>query len=703
MILRPLCTSPDLAAAITFGKARYESVAKGARPSVHAAPYVGATEQLLCRIILAVNPALDTLQIIKTRSPQEILVLVSEWSDPSDFVSVSQPFYDTIESTPAHTIRARRLGVTGEILAVGGRSGKPLVFTSTDTSVLSGVGADLTFAAFIELASTWSGSVIETSPNFIFEFTGGYRITVSPDMPITSFTVTLEDWGETSLYLSQDGAGIYPAAPTLHGGDFTFEVFSMGELLMEGGACLGGEMVIESSSPSLHVMEGGACLGGEMLTVYGLAFPMSGGACAGGSMPVASSYAFAMEGGVCLGGEIPIASGAEFAMTGGVCLGGEMSFSVGVSQQMTGGACLGGEMLVGVGVSFTMPGGACIGGEMAFEATGLEPPTIDIPISVIIPYEQRVDYMIPLTGTAKRGGVLIFTLTGQSANCTLLKVTQSGSTWVKFNTLATTFPAASWFTYKCTETVDGVPAVSLPSTANVQVAKSTLPLYLVSKSVNAPSRNGQIVVAGGATPYTGYFRTIVTGAFRSVPGFSVSVAGGNLNYTWTEATTDDGTFNFRVRDSANAYLEFTPASMGIPAGVAEPPPPEPTETWHWELQWTSPDGDIRNYAYFKSLMTLDKNGNFISPIGVAQLEYESLYPVGGWKIVGNYYTGTINSGAFYWCNLDNMLAYSPYRPAGYYWFAPPITFTQRDAYNNVVAGVRFGGFYVHKIYKWVYS
>lgn len=847
MIFQPLCTSPDLGEALAFAKGRYSSLSKGLRPAVRTATYRGLSDTLLCRFLLASVPEADILQILRVGAPQEIQLLVSSWDTPADFVGGSTPFYGP-EASPSHTVRAKHLGVTGTVIAAGGESGRPVIFTSSTNWVVSATSTPLTIAELAALAAGWPGTLVSSSPNFIYDPAVGARVTVTPKMPIHKFTLTLEAWGGTSFHLDQTGAGIYAAAPTLFGGNFSFPEYGPG---------------VEPSSPVLF--EGGGCVGGEMIVfaVNSLNLSMDGGACLGGSLSPRSARSFAMEGGMCLSGEITVATpsqGRRSILDGGGCLGGSFGIRTLVNSPMSGGLTLGGAMgetypppqletfaLEGgsaAGGSFGMrskatldlQGGACMGGQMAQSSySTLAAPTIDIPLSAVVPYAERLNFPIKLNATKKRGGTLTFNVTGSSANCSVTKYPSGTTTyqylnpdglvqslsssnvercydgnvatsatinpgnypnfnylavtkrnlsaafklqyrpisvqavvvystsvnaggtparaelrkggavasvisfakvanqveawmpsvscnsWEEFNTISLwcfngwnggypvsihecrfhvglvsvspedyvkfsdltaayptgSYPHTAWFTYTATETAGGVPATSAQALGNVQVQAPLTAFKVSSINYSTSSRTGTVVLAGGTPPYTAAMSD------SSLLQFSGSLSGSTYSYSWGSLTVDNGTTVLQVRDSAGALISVSLASLGIP--------PPAAATWHWELQWTSPDGDIRNYTYFNSYLTLDTNGNWVSPAGIGQITYASSN--GAYRLVGNFFQGDVNIAAYFWSRQDVIQDYSAYRPAGYYYLP----------YTQAAFTLPAGGFFVHKIYKWVYS
>ena len=445
MILQPLCTSPNLGEALAFAKGRYAALSKGSRPAVHAVPYRGGSDTLLCRFLLAATPEADILQILKVGAPQEIQLLVSSWDTPADFVGSSVPFYGP-EASPSHTVRAKHLGVTGTVIAAGGESGRPVLFASSTDWVVSATSTVLTIAELAALAAGWPGTLISSSPNFIYDPAVGERVTVTPQMPIHKFTLTLEAWGESSFHLDQAGAGIYAAAPTLFGGDFSFPEYGPGvepssPALFEGGGCVGGEMIIFTGNSLNLSMEGGAVLGGSLSPRTARSFVMEGGMCLSGEITTVTlnqGRRTFLDGGGSLGGSFGIRTLVKSPMIGGLTLGSAMGETYPPPQEgavaMEGGIAVGGSFGMMSKATLDLQGGACVGGSMTQSSySTLAAPTIDIPLSVVVPYAERLNFPIKLTATKKRGGTLTFNVTGSSANCSVTKYPSGATTYQYLN------------------------------------------------------------------------------------------------------------------------------------------------------------------------------------------------------------------------------------------------------------------------------
>ena len=297
-----------------------------------------------------------------------------------------------------------------------------------------------------------------------------------------------------------------------------------------------------------------------------------------------------------------------------------------------------------------------------------------------------------MTGTAKRGGVLTYQVLsfsggdyGKGANYITFRVASAGTYTLR---------------YTATEkTADNVSATSEVATITIYVAAQVITaMTYAMENVYVTGTNlwGRDAIISGGDGVHGAVQMIGQSnglGFAWVPGYNVvapqATGGGDHN----------GTGYVRVYDGSGRFVDIPFSAFNIP--------PYSTASWHWELQWTSPAGDIRNYQYFNSYVTVDKDGNWVSPFGIAQIEYESLNGQ-QWKVVGNYFKPG-QGGApvpYFWSDLsilqDTVNPY--YGPAGY------IKLPMSVAYFTVIQGGDYDGqagtfewFYVHKLFKWVYS
>jgi hypothetical protein len=354
MILQPLCTSVDLGDATAFAKKEYNRLATGARPYICVLPYNGHTDLLLCRFVIGFAPEADLVQILALQQHLEVesdggAVAGGESAASgilTQVITILQDHWDKegIHDTPFyahadHTNGPDQLfeGDTGVLSGFGGGSGNPVILTSSDLSVCS----------------------------------------------VSGFNITVEGPGSVYFTLSQAGNEYYSAAPTLTGG---IHIFSWYETMVggsEGGAVAGGSAQFEANAQRVFTADGGAVAGGG--GAEGLIRPVNlifmDYAAQGGAAVADEAYVELLwvaieeasgEGGAVASGEAQFQLNANRLMYGrGGCVGGGTASVVRMNLQRgtmtaTGGSRAGGTAAWGINVNTS--GGAVAGGAAQFEA-----------------------------------------------------------------------------------------------------------------------------------------------------------------------------------------------------------------------------------------------------------------------------------------------------------------------------------------------
>jgi hypothetical protein len=351
MILQPLCASVDLGDAVAFAKKEYNRLAIGARPSICALPYNGNTDLLLCRFVLNFTPEADLIQILALQQhlevesdggavtggesaatgilTQTITILLDQWDKEGIH---DTPFY-------AHTYHGIEPDAlfeddTGILSGFGGGSGNPVVLTSSDTSVCS----------------------------------------------VSGFNITVEGPGTVYFTLSQAGNEDYSAAPTLTGGTHIFPwygTFSGGAVT---GGVAGGDAQFEANAERTVRSDGGAVAGGEgTIAVISLlldSFTAEGGGVTAGEMVEVlvsvlvddfTSVGGARAGGASTVSVVSVTVSSQGA-AGGAVAGGAAQFEMNALRYVNGyGGAIGGGASSSAGVnlrvaSMSASGGARTGG-----------------------------------------------------------------------------------------------------------------------------------------------------------------------------------------------------------------------------------------------------------------------------------------------------------------------------------------------------
>ena len=427
MLLRPLTDSVELGAAIAYAKARYEAVAGAVRPNVFASLYEGATDRLLVRIVLALTPEFDVVQILDlTPEPQDYIFITNHWDKVTG--TFGPIYFDDPEDTTPHTPSNLVIGDTGTVILVGGASGKPVVMTSANTGVCSVTPFLVTYEDLVAQAPTW------TDPSVLDQ--------IDPAMWIGGFTVTLNGYGLTSFSITQAGNGRFLPAPDVYSGPWLFaqgqEGDPNGEFTSTGGACTGGNAVFMFDDDLYADTSGGACTGGSAVFVQEVSVTSSRGACTGGSADSFGSFDFSASGGACTGGEADSFGSFDFSASGGACTGGSADVAT---------------------LNLVTP-----------------KPTVQAnPAAALFPFEFSDNRIFTLTATpARAGSTMTFRIVSLGTSCRVNLIGSpvfSGGVW----TISAEFfwdgagGGATSFSFSAIETANGVSAESVASLVTITV------------------------------------------------------------------------------------------------------------------------------------------------------------------------------------------------------------------------------------------
>jgi len=427
MLLRPLTDSVELGAAIAYAKARYEAVAGAVRPNVFASLYEGATDRLLVRIVLALTPEFDVVQILDlTPEPQDYIFITNHWDKVTG--TFGPIYFDDPEDTTPHTPSNLVIGDTGTVILVGGASGKPVVMTSANTGVCSVTPFLVTYEDLVAQAPTW------TDPSVLDQ--------IDPAMWIGGFTVTLNGYGLTSFTITQAGNGRFLPAPDVYSGPWLFaqgqEGDPNGEFTSTGGACTGGNAVFMFDDDLYADTSGGACTGGSAVFVQEVSVTSSRGACTGGSADSFGSFDFSASGGACTGGEADSFGSFDFSASGGACTGGSADVAT---------------------LNLVTP-----------------KPTVQAnPAAALFPFEFSDNRIFTLTATpARAGSTMTFRIVSLGTSCRVNLIGSpvfSGGVW----TISAEFfwdgagGGATSFSFSAIETANGVSAESVASLVTITV------------------------------------------------------------------------------------------------------------------------------------------------------------------------------------------------------------------------------------------
>ena len=523
MLLRPLTDSVELGAAIAYAKARYEAVAGAVRPNVFASLYEGATDRLLVRIVLALTPEFDVVQILDlTPEPQDYIFITNHWDKVTG--TFGPIYFDDPEDTTPHTPSNLVIGDTGTVILVGGASGKPVVMTSANTGVCSVTPFLVTYEDLVAQAPTW------TDPSVLDQ--------IDPAMWIGGFTVTLNGYGLTSFTITQAGNGRFLPAPDVYSGPWLFaqgqEGDPNGEFTSTGGACTGGNAVFMFDDDLYADTSGGACTGGSAVFVQEVSVTSSRGACTGGSADSFGSFDFSASGGACTGGSADVATlnlvtpkptvqanpaaalfpfefsdNRIFTLTATPARAGStMTFrivSLGTSCRVNliGSPVFSGGVWTisaeffwdgagGGATSFSFSAIETANGVSAESVASLVTITVQAPVGaptaasfeIFVPFALRNSIYEHLRGTAARtGSVLVYYLGAPPAG-----LTPAVTGDVLTTAFSDTWHATYQLTYYVVETMDGISKTSNTATITITIAKPVMPTP--SFTVTVPSHSG---------------------------------------------------------------------------------------------------------------------------------------------------------------------------------------------------------------------
>lgn len=466
MILQPLCISDDLGAAIAYAKKRYASIAKGARPGIHALPYYGSVSQdaLLCRIVLGLDPSADIVQILRVPRPQVIVFVANEWDVPG---TGSMPFYGPNAVDP-HIVNTMALGDTGTVIVIGQGIGRPAVLTSTNTAVIAISDRPTTFAEAVAM-------------NVIPGALDGYT---ADNCTVTGFTLTLNSFGNTRFLLNRPGNSVYAALSQLDGGEHIFRkapVAGTTELYSQGGGRVGGgARFVISGHTYIPQSNSGVRAGGSSRFVRYRVLRSKGGAVAGGTSGVRYWHDTTTR---------PLA-GAPYSVTI------DYDDRIGYQLTLSGTSKRGGVITfritaLGIGCAVTATGVfSGLGtwhGTTSFSYVAVEtgwgvaldslPTTITVNIlapltlpiadsfSVSTPFATRNSLGITLRGSATRGGSLTYSIVAYGANIVI--GAGDGTSWpLSFSGV---WHGATYLDYTVTEIANGKTRTSAVARVTITV------------------------------------------------------------------------------------------------------------------------------------------------------------------------------------------------------------------------------------------
>jgi hypothetical protein len=345
------------------------------------------------------------------------------------------------------------------------------------------------------------------APNIIeIHGTGTLSATASSGLPvslyavdpsvatISGFNIEIIGYGNAQFYLEQAGDATYLPAPRLTGGLHILKEFQNETFTGSGGMVVGGQATV--------------------------------------------SYAFTGSGGMVVGGEGIGGKTITFTGSGGMVVGGQST----------------------AGYEFTGSGGMVVGGQ-AFPSTEnpIKPLAMQN-IAITFPYKDTDAEYITLhfvgTGTAKRGGVLTYTiLVEDDVNYTYVPaIHTNGNPVYRMYKKDHYWLGLDTFEYIVTETADGL---AIDSDIATVIVNAAAPAAMV------PTVSGATVTwTGGA-----YDFTITTlGTFVNVtPSVSSIATGGAKSFTAVKgvgASTTDG--YFKVTDHYGNYFFVLMSQTGVP-------------------------------------------------------------------------------------------------------------------------------------------
>jgi hypothetical protein len=492
---------------------------------------------------------------VTTLLTQSITIITDEW----DTVGVEDtPFVHGANHGTAPNVLA--INDTGTLEGTGGGSGNPVVLSSSNTAVATVSGFVITIVGY--------GRV-----RFFLDQAGGAGYAPAAQLVGGEHTIPA-----VNTFYASGGAIVGGAARVLKGKYHqgsggavvggSARVGRSASFVGSGGAIVGGSAQV--SKGKYHQGSGGVIGGGSAQISKGSYHQGSGGAIAGGSARIGRTIIFIGSGGAIAGGTARISKGKYHQGLGGVIAGGSARVQTiqTVFFQGSGGAVVGGSALISKGKYHQGRGGVIAGGSATITVESVLKPLAMQNITLTFPYKDLDTGYVTLyfngTGTAKRGGVLTYTILGDTENLHFVAgVGSNGLPNYKMYKFDHYWLGNDTFSYKVTETTgDGVAVDSDVATVLVNAASPAAMAYTVGEV--SPTL-AKFTWTGGAYRFTFSLIGLYTGVTLLEPYVDsgekfciIQKAAGATSTSGYVKVTDHYGYNFNVPMSALGVAAASP-------------------------------------------------------------------------------------------------------------------------------------------------